>query len=153
MPKNEGYNKRPIWHWVLLYAIIGIIVYGFVYFFVLAKKGNYVASQNISPTEAPNTAGSSESNTAQISVQGNEFAFMPSTLDVKLGQPVTLTFENTGKYPHNFVISDLNVQSKKLMPGESDTVTFTPTKAGSFPYLCTIPGHADKGMKGTITVQ
>ena len=25
-------------------------------------------------------------------------------------------------------------------------------KAGSYPYLCTVPGHAAAGMKGTFTV-
>jgi len=28
-----------------------------------------------------------------------------------------------------------------------------PTTAGSYPVVCTIPGHADAGMTGTITVR
>jgi uncharacterized cupredoxin-like copper-binding protein len=27
------------------------------------------------------------------------------------------------------------------------------TKKGSFPYLCTVPGHAQAGMKGTFVVR
>lgn len=37
--KNEVYGKRPLWQWVLLYAVIGAIIYGLVYYFVLAKQG------------------------------------------------------------------------------------------------------------------
>ena len=38
--------------------------------------------------------------------------------------------------------------------GETVEVTFTaPTKAGSYDYLCTFPGHFSQGMKGTLTVK
>jgi uncharacterized cupredoxin-like copper-binding protein len=26
-------------------------------------------------------------------------------------------------------------------------------KTGNYPYLCTVPGHAEAGMKGTFTVR
>jgi plastocyanin len=32
------------------------------------------------------------------------------------------------------------------------TLSFTATTAGSYQYLCPVPGHAQKGMKGTFTV-
>ena len=32
------------------------------------------------------------------------------------------------------------------------TLTFTATTAGSYRYLCPVPGHAQKGMTGTFTV-
>jgi uncharacterized cupredoxin-like copper-binding protein len=36
-------------------------------------------------------------------------------------------------------------------PGGSATLTVT-LKRGSYPYLCTVPGHAAQGMKGTFRV-
>jgi len=33
------------------------------------------------------------------------------------------------------------------------TLTFTATTPGSYAYLCPVPGHAQKGMTGTFTVQ
>jgi azurin len=45
------------------------------------------------------------------------------------------------------------VKSKLLGPGESDTITFTVTAAGTYDYLCTFPGHVMAGMHGTITVK
>lgn len=38
-------------------------------------------------------------------------------------------------------------------PGETATVTFTPTEAGEYEFLCTVGGHADAGMVGTIIVE
>ncbi len=50
--------------------------------------------------------------------------------------------------------SDKVVTATKLLgPGESDTIIFHPTEAGSYPFVCTFPGHAQSGMRGTITVQ
>lgn len=88
----------------------------------------------------------------EVTVSGSEFAFAPATISVKVGQPVSLTFKNEGKYPHNFTVAGLNVQSKTIQPGQQDTVTFTPTTAGNFDFMCTVTGHADKGMKGVLTV-
>ena len=93
------------------------------------------------------------STTKEFKVDGSEFAFTPSTLSVKKGDTVKVTFTNTGKYPHNFTISELNVVGKTVQAGQSDMVTFTADKAGSFKYTCSVPGHEEKGMVGTITVQ
>jgi azurin len=44
--------------------------------------------------------------------------------------------------------------TKLLGPGESDSVTFkAPDTAGSYPYLCSFPGHYQVGMKGELVVQ
>jgi azurin len=39
-------------------------------------------------------------------------------------------------------------------PGEMVETTFTvPNKPGSYPYLCTFPGHFQAGMRGTLEVK
>lgn len=37
----KGYGKRPLWQWILIYVVIGAIVYGLIYYFFLAGKGGY----------------------------------------------------------------------------------------------------------------
>lgn len=156
---TSSYGKRPLWQWILLYAVVGVIVYGLVYYFVFAKKGGYSSNQNptgnyqqnVSPTTAQAPSTSTESQ--KFTIEGNEFAFTPSTLTVKKGQAVEITFKNTGKYPHNLDIADLNAKTKTIQPGEEETITFTPDKTGSFSFACTVPTHADKGMTGTLTVE
>ncbi|MBI3384691.1 hypothetical protein HY030_00680 [Candidatus Gottesmanbacteria bacterium] len=39
--KKNSYGKRPLWQWVLIYIVIGAVVYGVVYYFFFANKGGY----------------------------------------------------------------------------------------------------------------
>ncbi|MBI4090191.1 MAG: hypothetical protein HY421_02195 [Candidatus Kerfeldbacteria bacterium] len=41
--KPSGYGKRPLWQWIVIYLIIGAVVYGAIYYFAIAKKGGYGA--------------------------------------------------------------------------------------------------------------
>ncbi|MFA5954764.1 MAG: DUF4382 domain-containing protein [Patescibacteria group bacterium] len=51
-PTSDGYNKRPLWQWILLYAAIGAVVYGVIYYFIMAGgKGGYSTN-----TSQPSTA-------------------------------------------------------------------------------------------------
>jgi plastocyanin len=110
-------------------------------------------TSNASPLDAMTSTDASSSSSKSTIVSGSEFMFSPSTLTAKVGEQVTVTFKNIGSYPHNFMIKDLNVASKTIQPGGSDTVTFTPTKAGTYTYYCAVDSHDSKGMKGTLTVQ
>ena len=161
--KTSTYGKRPLWQWILLYVIVAIVVYGLFYYFVLAKKGTNTynptgtsqqsVSPTLAPTSVPTTAVTSAMTSEKITVEGNEFAFTPPKITLKKGQEAVITFKNTGKYPHNLTISDLNVATKTIQPGEQDSITFTPNKTGSFSYACTVDSHAGKGMKGILTVK
>ncbi len=41
MEEKSGYGKRPLWQWIVLYIVIGGLVYYLIYYFVFAKKGGY----------------------------------------------------------------------------------------------------------------
>lgn len=43
---GKGYGRRPLWQWIVIYIVIGGIVYGAIYYFAFAKKGGYGASGN-----------------------------------------------------------------------------------------------------------
>ena len=42
--------------------------------------------------------------------------------------------------------------TKLLKPGESDTITFTAPPAGTYPFICTYPGHYPK-MQGKLIAE
>lgn len=88
-----------------------------------------------------------------ITISGNEFKYEPATISAKVGQTVTVTYTNTGKYPHDFVIDELGVKSQTIKAGETETFSFVPSKAGTFAFYCSLPNHREKGMSGVITVQ
>lgn len=87
----------------------------------------------------------------EVTVSGSPYKFEPSTISVKKGDTVKLTFKNTAG-THDFVIDELNVKTKTIAAGESETVTFTADKAGSFEYYCAVANHKAMGMKGTLVV-
>ena len=158
--KAGGYGKRPLWQWILLYAAVAVVIYGLIYYFVLSKNGSNpygqtaTSQQNMTPTTAQTqTVPIGVTASEKITVEGSEFSFIPSKITLKKGQTAEITFKNTGKFPHNLSIADLGVKSKTIQPGEEDTFTVTADKTGQFGFVCTVPGHADKGMKGILTVE
>lgn len=38
-------------------------------------------------------------------------------------------------------------------PKKEAKARFTPTQPGTYEFYCSVPGHKDAGMKGTLTVQ
>jgi uncharacterized cupredoxin-like copper-binding protein len=52
---------------------------------------------------------------------------------------------------HDFAIG--GKKTRLIGPGKTARVTVTFHKKGRFPYLCTVPGHAQAGMKGMFTVR
>ena len=64
---------------------------------------------------------------------------------------VVFNVTNRGKDPH-----DLKIAGKKtpvLAPGKSATLSVRFPKAGSYRFICTVPGHAAAGMKGVLKVR
>ena len=139
----------------LLMVVLAVIVLGAEGYFVM-KGGSPYNPAHVAAVSAPVPSvpsGESIGEVKSLTVSGSEFAFSPNMLSVNKGDTVNVTFTNNGKFPHNFVIAELNVQSKTVSPGESDTVTFTSDQTGTFTYFCSVPTHEDKGMVGTLTVQ
>ena len=81
--------------------------------------------------------------------------FEPSSLTVRTGEPVTLTFDNAGRMPHDFTLTQGVSRRVQAVAdgGQRATVTFTLEQPGTYSFVCSVPGHEAAGMKGTITAQ
>ncbi len=79
----------------------------------------------------------------------SEFAYKLSKTAAKRGT-VVFKLVNQGDIKHNFKIG--GKKTPAIASGKSATLSLTTTKVGSYPYLCTLPGHAAAGMKGTFKV-
>ena len=92
----------------------------------------------------------------QIAVTGSDdFRFNPSTITVKAGQPLEVTFQNGGEILHDFTVQQGLAKPVVIIEdgGKSGTATVTYAKPGTYKFFCSQPGHDQLGMHGTITVQ
>jgi azurin len=117
----------------------------------------------------------------QMASVANTMAFDKTKLTVPAGAEVHLTLKNNATMatlPHNWVLvkpgteasvaaaglklgepagyidvrdKDMLVHTGLAKPGETADVTFTAPEAGTYPYICTFPGHYMM-MKGVLTV-
>jgi uncharacterized cupredoxin-like copper-binding protein len=91
----------------------------------------------------------------------SEFRFILSKKAFPHGT-VTFKLTNGGTLPHDLKIcasaqggnanSCTGRGTKQLSPGQSATLVYTFKSKGVYEYLCTVPGHAAAGMKGTLRV-
>jgi nitrosocyanin len=79
-------------------------------------------------------------------------SFTPNTLTVAKGTPVSIKIVNSSSLNHNFSLDAFNV-NQNVDAGATQTVTFTPSQAGTYYFYCNVPGHAQAGMVGKLTVQ
>jgi plastocyanin len=64
--------------------------------------------------------------------------------------PLKITLVNDGALFHTLKITGMSPELQ-ANPGKSATGTFTLAK-GTYAFECTVSGHAEAGMKGTIVV-
>ncbi|MBI3967184.1 MAG: cupredoxin domain-containing protein [Chloroflexi bacterium] len=81
--------------------------------------------------------------------------FEPNNIKVKAGE-VTFEVKNVGVTDHNFVFEEKGGQSPGRIPvvetgkAEQLKVSLSP---GSYPFYCSLPGHKDAGMVGTVIAE
>ena len=93
--------------------------------------------------------GSTVGVNGSIEVHAFDLGFTPATMTVPAPGSYAVTFVNDGSTTHDMTFADgtkLTADSKKTATG-SVTVP-----AAGLTFLASIPGHADAGMKGVITV-
>jgi FtsP/CotA-like multicopper oxidase with cupredoxin domain/plastocyanin len=96
-------------------------------------------------SDAP-AGGSGGSATLELS----EFALTPAALTVPAGGSLGVT--NAGSTAHNLTVTGTDVASSDLAGGDSETLDLSSLEPGEYEMICAIPGHADAGMKGTLTI-
>lgn len=80
----------------------------------------------------------------------SEFRFTLSKRTILKGTAI-FKVTNRGTISHDFKIAGKKTPS--LGAGKASTLRVIFRKAGRYPYLCTLPGHAAAGMKGVLVVK
>ena len=88
----------------------------------------------------------------KIEVVAHKYAFEPSRIEVKAGEPVEITFRSEDT-KHGFACKELGLEKVVFSKDEPVKVTFTPEKAGTYPFKCArFCGFGHGKMKGEIVV-
>jgi plastocyanin len=142
----------------ILFTVTGLIIYGginslksFNGNFLLSPPRNFFMKATYLPNEG-NVYTSQLTGTAKIlnSGAGSKIRYNPT---ITLNQGKTLSIhlinEDSEKHSkHNLNIDEFGIHTKDLGYFQTQTVTFTANKAGTFNYYCSI--HPE--MTGKITV-
>lgn len=113
-----------------------------------------------------------------LTVKASGLKYQPALVEVTAGQPVRLTFENEDAMEHDLSVVEIPLtlmsadSDATSMPGhdmsgmadvpdlhvaagmgQNASVEFTPSKPGTYEFYCTVPGHKEAGMVGTLVVK
>ena len=111
-------------------------------------------SEQAPQQSAPITASSTVPSRA-IKLTVSASGFSPKTFAVNSGDPVVLSVTSGDDQSHVFKFRDpaLEAVAMGLAPHETRLITFNAPKAGSYDFYCDVPGHANRGETGTMTVK
>lgn len=102
---------------------------------------------------APAASSRTQSTTLRISSAPAALRFSTSHLVAKAGR-VTILMTNRSVLRHDVAIKGHGVFAKgKIVPKGGVSRASAVLKKGIYTFLCTVPGHAAAGMKGTLVVK
>ena len=88
----------------------------------------------------------------EIKMTAKKFVFEPSSVRVKKGEQVRLVVTATDR-DHGIAIEEFHV-NQRLRAGQPTIIEFTPTKAGTFPFNCSVVCGGDHAsMNGAVVVE
>lgn len=81
-------------------------------------------------------------------------AYEQTSLTAQEPGKLQIDFTNDSPIGHDVVVEqgDKEVARSSVITGSSEVVTFD-AKAGDYTYYCSVPGHREAGMEGTLRVK
>ncbi len=103
--------------------------------------------------ESASEAAAGAASTLKLAASPTSIAFETTSLTAEAGK-VTIDFNNPAPIEHDVAIEK---EGKEIAVSELITEAETSVSAelepGTYTFLCTVPGHAEAGMDGTLTVK
>lgn len=90
-----------------------------------------------------------------VTVTLSDYSFEPKEITAAKGQTVVLTLKNTGDRDHDLVLQGAyeGNRSKLVGQGTESQFEFVADHTGTFEFICSLRGHKDRGMVGTLIVR
>jgi plastocyanin len=101
---------------------------------------------------APPPAAAPEETTLENPADDSELRFARSSLESPAGT-ITLVMENPSPLEHNIAVRGDGVDERGEVVGQGQESRVTvELEAGEYEFYCSVPGHDEAGMNGTLTV-
>jgi plastocyanin len=94
---------------------------------------------------------------AAFTIKAGDYFYEPKDLQARPGA-ITVTMTNDGpERPHTFNVKNKGgdgdlAKSERVNVNGTTTLEFTIMEEGTYEVYCSLPGHADRGQRGTLTV-
>jgi uncharacterized cupredoxin-like copper-binding protein len=108
-----------------------------------------------------------------VTVTLDEHSFTPPDIRFKVGKAYRLELKNIGTKDHYYTAAEFNkavawrkamvnkqaeikapyFSALEVLKGGQLDLYFVPVTKGSYPVICTIDDHREKGMEGTLTIE
>ena len=119
------------------------------------KDNTTAATTSTTDTTTTDTGAAAGGATVKVAADpSGALKFEQSSLTTTAGKD-TFEFTNKSSTPHDFVIEDSSgkeVGKTDVITGDTATTEATLT-AGKYTYFCSVPGHRQAGMEGTLTAK
>lgn len=132
-------------------AIVALLAVGG--FLFLNNQKSTTTNSTTPQVEADSTESSLSPSVSvkEFVVDGNNYEFSPTKIEVNKGDTVKITFkDNDGM--HNLVVDGYNVKTNIIKGGTEDSIQFVADKSGTFEYYCSVGNHKEEGMVGSFIV-
>ena len=86
----------------------------------------------------------------EVAVSASSFSFDPSEIEVSAGEDIAIVLTSTDIL-HDFTIDELDAHVA-AEAGETEAGGLRADEPGSYTYYCTVEGHREAGMDGTLVV-
>lgn len=147
---------------------------------VVACGGESVSAST--PTSSDEAEGSDLGTATvdrELSVEMRDIAFEPLELTARAGEVVDIRFQHQGGILHDFTIDQMDADVMEMMggsgagvdihmgadqgamaravhlaldAGQEGRMRLRVHEPGTYTYYCTVPGHREAGMVGTLTI-
>jgi plastocyanin len=104
-------------------------------------------------TPSSSSPGGGGGETLSLQADPSQLKFDKTALSAKAGK-VTIVMKNPSQLQHDVAIEGNGVNAVGKAVGNGGTSTATASlKAGTYTFFCSVDGHRQAGMEGTLTVK
>jgi len=148
--------RRHRMRWLVLAALIGLVALAGCGSSSSSTTTKEAAPATTPATTATSSAPAASGSASKLSLSANpsgQLEYNTKSLTAKAGK-VTISFTNMAPLGHDVAIESSSGQtlgSTPVFQGGTKELSLE-LKPGTYKFFCTVPGHRQAGMEGTLTV-